>query len=439
MQQELGSRKAVGPSFMWQFIRLLLYLMSCLVWCGLAFMLIACDRGTANDTEQTSNSEFLSRHWPAVLPPQGEPPAAFTSLEASLDPQSCGECHVAQFKQWQSSLHSHTMGAGIQWQLQLMSQQAGNKCLRCHAPLAEQKALVALKHNWPNAPDKALPDWLPANLADAGLVCAACHVRRHQYFGPPAKQTTQTTSGDFPHAGFTASKAFQDSRFCATCHQHNEKDNPPRVNGKLQEDTWNQWQQSPQAQQGIHCQNCHMPNRQHLWRGIHDADMTRQALDIQLRLKRTGANTVNVEVALHNQGVGHHFPTYMVPKVTLIFSLRNKDSGKEHIFHRYVIGWQVNVALTEEQFDTRIPAGETRHLQIPLTLPEADAHWDVELAVEVMPREHYERTFLQSLKYADKLPAKTLNILRQALSEAQATHYRLLQLQEPVPLWNIAN
>ena len=115
MQQELGSRKAVSPSFMWQLIRLLLYLMSGLVWLGLAFVLTACDRGTANNTAQTSNSEFLSRHWPAVLPPQGEPPADFTLLEASLDPQSCGECHVAQFKQWQSSLHSHTMGAGIQW------------------------------------------------------------------------------------------------------------------------------------------------------------------------------------------------------------------------------------------------------------------------------------------------------------------------------------
>jgi len=109
------------------------------------------------------------------------------------------------------------------------------------------------------------------------------------------------------------------------------------------------------------------------------------------------------------------------------------------VFHRYVIGWQVNVALTKEQFDTRIPAGETRHLQIPLTLNELDAHWDIELDVEVKPREHYERTFQQSLKYADTLPVATLTTLRQAIREAQATHYRLLQLQQPVPLWNIAN
>jgi hypothetical protein len=410
------------------------------MWCGLTLALIGCDRdagsGAGSNAGQPDSSEFLSKHWPVVLPPQGEPPVNFTPEQASLDPQACGVCHADQYKQWQTSLHSHTMGPGIQWQLQLMSQQAGNKCLRCHAPLAEQKALVALQHNWPNVPDKAVPDWVPSNLADAGLVCAACHVRRHQYFGPPAKQTM---SGDLPHGGFTASKAFQDSRFCATCHQHNEKENPPRVNGKLQEDTWNQWQQSPQAQQGIHCQSCHMPDRQHLWRGIHDVAMTRQALDIQLLVKRTGANAVNVEVALHNIGAGHHFPTYMVPKVELILRLRNRDSAKAYVFHRYVIGWQVNVALTEEQFDTRIPAGETRRLQIPLTLQEADVHWDIELEVKVNPREHYERTFIQSLQYADTLPAATLATLRKALKEAQATRYRLLQLQEPVPLWNIAN
>ena len=414
----------------------------CLMWCGLAFILVGCDDSTSSGSEvaQTASSEFLSKHWPVVLPPQGEPPVNFTAQETSLDPQSCGECHADQFKQWQTSLHSHTMGPGIQWQLQLMSQEAGNKCLRCHAPLAEQKALVALKHNWPNAPDKAIPDWIPPNLADAGLSCAACHVRRHQVFGPPPKQTIPDGQSDnWPHGGFTASQAFQDSRFCATCHQHNEKENPPRVNGKLQEDTWNQWQQSPQAKQGIHCQSCHMPDRQHLWRGIHDADMTRQALDIQMQLKRTGENVVNVEVVLHNLGAGHHFPTYMVPKVELVFNLRNRDSGKKQVFHRYVIGWQVNVALTDEQFDTRIPAGETRNLQIPLTLHESDVNWDVELEVEVIPREHYERTFQQSLKYADTLSATTLATLRKAIKEAQATHYRLLQLQEPVPRWNIAN
>ncbi len=417
-------------------MRPLKYLILCLLAGVSALAVMACDRDTGRNKEQAAINQFVTEHWPAALPPQGNPPAAYTPQEASLEPKACGECHAAQFEQWQTSLHSHTMGAGIQWQLQLMSQEQGNKCLRCHAPLAEQKALVAMQHHWPNAPAKAPPDWVPPNLADAGLVCASCHVRRHQRFGPPPRQAIP---GELPHNGFTVSKAFQDSRFCAACHQHHEQDKPPRINGKLQVDTWAQWQQSPQAEKGEHCQSCHMPDRQHLWRGIHDPDMTRQALDVQLLVNRTDANTVNVEAILHNRGAGHHFPTYMVPKVELVFSLRHRTSGVERVVHRYIIGWQVNVELTREEFDTRIPAGETRQIELPLTLPDAEAEWDIQLTMEVTPREHYERTFRQSLKNANKIPAQTLATLRQALREAEATHYRLLQLQQAVPPWVIAN
>ncbi|MCW9012266.1 MAG: cytochrome c family protein [Gammaproteobacteria bacterium] len=398
--------------------------------------LTACERNTDQAAETLTVNQFLNNHWPAVLPPQGKPPDHFSAEEASLDPQACGECHAAQYEQWLTSLHSHTMGAGIQWQLQLMSQQQGNKCLRCHAPLAEQKALVALQQGWPNTPAAAAPAWLPEKLADAGLVCAACHVRRHQRFGPPARAELPE---ELPHSGFTASQAFQDSRFCAACHQHQEQDKPPRVNGKLQVDTWAQWQASPQAEQGIHCQTCHMPDRQHLWRGIHDADMTRQAIDVKLQLDRLGPDTVNVEATVQNIGAGHHFPTYMVPKVELVFSLRQLDSARERVIHRHIIGWQVNVELTREIFDTRIPAGETQRVGFPLILPDADAAWEITLMLEVTPREHYERTFRRSLQKADKLSELTVSTLRRALREAGATHYRLLEINQPVPGWPIAN
>jgi len=37
--------------------------------------------------------EFLRRHWRQPLAPQGPPPARFSPLEASLQPESCGTCH----------------------------------------------------------------------------------------------------------------------------------------------------------------------------------------------------------------------------------------------------------------------------------------------------------------------------------------------------------
>lgn len=406
-----------------------------LFW-ALILSLTACEQDTDKTKKATSNSQFLENHWPAILAPQGEPPENFSAQESSLDPKACGECHAAQYEQWSTSLHSHSMGAGIQWQLQLMSQQAGNKCLQCHAPLAEQKALVAIQQGWPNAPGSEIPAWLPSNLAETGLVCAVCHIRGHQRFGPPARNVLPE---EIPHGGFTASEAFQDSGFCAACHQHKEHDSPPRVNGKLQVDTWAQWQNSPQAAQGIHCQKCHMPDRQHLWRGIHDAEMTRQALAVQFEIKRTAADRAQLEVHLQNRDAGHHLPTYMVPKITLTFVLRKQDDSWKQVIHKHIIGWHVNVALTEEEFDNRIPAGESRTLQLPVKLPIDDSTWVIDIDVDVAPREHYERTFRQSMKHANRIPPATLTSLRQALGEAEATRYHLMQLRKTVPAWSIAN
>src|SRR5436309_9328506 len=40
--------------------------------------------------------EFLDRHWRRPLAPQGPPPARFSPLEASLQPEACGTCHPVQ-------------------------------------------------------------------------------------------------------------------------------------------------------------------------------------------------------------------------------------------------------------------------------------------------------------------------------------------------------
>jgi hypothetical protein len=130
----------------------------------------------------------------------------------------------------------------------------------------------------------------------------------------------------------------------------------------------------------------------------------------------------------------------MVPKIELVFELLKPDAEVERELYRHVIGWQVNVALDRERFDTRIPAGETVRLSFPVNLPgAADEQWAIRLRVEVAPREHYERTFRQSLQHADRLPPKTLNTLREALAEAEATRYRLLEQQRMIPALPIAN
>lgn len=375
---------------------------------------------------------FLANHWADPVPAQGTPPAAFSALEASLSPESCGQCHPAQWQQWKTSLHSQAVGPGLLWQLRVMSQPDGNRCMRCHAPLTEQKALMAAEMAWPVQASGTPPAYVPADLARQGLVCAACHVRGHRRLGPVPVAPAASAAGPVPHGGFDTHEAFSDSRFCAHCHQFPA--DGPRVAGKLNEDTYEQWKASPWAGQRS-CQSCHMPDRQHLWRGIHDREMTRQAIEVDLSIGRAAGGQPVARAVVRNVGAGHHFPTYMVPKVELRFS-RVHDDGRRVDLGTQVIGWTVDVALQRELQDTRIPAGESRRFELPFAVDRsllAKAQgWSVELAVVVRPAEHYERTFRESLTRVDSFPLAARGPLQQALANAVSREYELLRARQPL-------
>ncbi|SCZ58011.1 multiheme c-type cytochrome [Thiohalomonas denitrificans] len=367
---------------------------------------------------------FLDQHWAHPIAPQGTPPAGFSPLEASLGAEACAQCHPDQHRDWRQSLHRKALSPGIRWQLRLMDQEAANECLRCHAPLAEQKALLAREHGWPNAPAGDLPEYVPLDLGHQGVMCSSCHLRDHQRFGPPPRGATREPA----HDGFEVRAAYQDSRFCATCHQFPE--DGPRLNGKLREDTLAQWQASPWAGEKT-CQQCHMPDRRHEFRGIHDPEMVRRAVELMLEVVEGDDQGLMVEASLGNVGAGHHFPTYMVPKVYLQLSLVGPQRQRRPLAER-IIGWQVDTAITKELADTRLPAGEWLKVRQPLASPPGEG-WVVEATLTVAPAEHYERTYIDMLKQADKMDAETLRLLRQALTEARATRFEALRLRQPVP------
>jgi len=218
---------------------------------------------------------FLAGYWQRPLAAQGKAPAYFSALEASLEPGSCAACHRAQFDDWRQSLHSRAMGPGIMGQLVNMAPHATDEhqdCLRCHAPLQEQAAgLAGALAQAKGGVDTSArgPDSARA-LHEQGLVCAACHMRGYQRYGPPRRDgSTPDRAGTLPHNGWISSAAFEDSRFCAACHQFETGDYA--LNGKLLENTYQEWQASRYAREGKPCQSCHMPERRHLWRGIHDS------------------------------------------------------------------------------------------------------------------------------------------------------------------------
>lgn len=374
-----------------------------------------------------ATAQFLARHWAQPLAPQGEPPPGFTLIEASLAPEACGACHVAQYADWRTSLHSRTIGPGILWQFRVLSQNESNGCLRCHAPLAEQKALTALQHNWANAPKAPIPAYVSSDLHLRGLVCAACHVRRHQRFGPPSNTQNAVQTTRQPHDGFTAEPAFLDSRFCASCHQ-----SPPQgrsLAGKLIENTYEEWRTSRAAKNGVACQGCHMPKRRHLWRGIHDREMVANGLRRKLEVKRIDGSRIVARGTITAPGVGHYFPTYVVPKVTVSLQLRNSTGTRE--IARYVIGRTVSVDMDRELSDTRIPPGGEAVVSAEVKAPPGAN--DIEMRVEVAPAEHYARMYQSMLDRNPKMDSATQTLLRQALREAIAAAYRLDDLVVPGP------
>ena len=355
------------------------------LWLALALALAGCAAATSR-AGLAPVETFLARHWRAPLAPQGPPPARFSPLEASLAPEACGTCHPAQLADWTTSLHSRSMGPGVAGQLvEMLESDPGSalSCLTCHAPLAEQ----APREPATLAPNPAFD---PA-LARRGIPCAACHVRGHQRFGPPRRDGSLASTAPretLTHGGVTRTPAYLASEFCRGCHQFGR--DGFALGGKLLEDTYNEWKASRFAREGVQCQDCHMPDRRHLWRGIHDPEMVRSGLTIVAGGAREGDVAV-ARLSVQSSRVGHAFPTYVTPRVVLAAELVDAagnvlPGSREEL----VIGREVALDLSRELRDTRLMPGRVAELTYRR---RAEGATRVRLRVVVEPDAFYTRFF----------------------------------------------
>ena len=307
-----------------------------------------------------AEEQFLERHWRMPIPPQGEPPASFSPIERSLAPRDCGACHPSQHEDWRSSIHARSMGPGVTGQLVEMAKRdpaSARACLVCHAPLAEQAPLARGAAGL--EPNSAFDP----TLQREGVVCASCHVRQHQRFGPPPRpdaQGARVPREQLPHNGATYASVYLRAEFCAACHQF--APSGPSLNGKPLENTYVEWRASPAARRGLQCQDCHMPDRRHRWRGIHDPEMVKSGVRVSLSLERARhrpGQRVRATVTVASVNVGHYFPTYVTPQVVVRAFLVGPDGAPVmDTAAEGIIGRQVPLDLSREIADTRIPPGE---------------------------------------------------------------------------------
>ncbi|PWB47876.1 MAG: hypothetical protein C3F12_02720 [Candidatus Methylomirabilota bacterium] len=405
-------------------------------------------RSVVNDH---ADIEFLKDHWQTPVPSQGKAPAHFSSIERSLEPESCGVCHRTQYEEWSGSLHSRSMGPGVTGQtMELIHDDPKTAllCYSCHAPLSEQQEKRVKKEGRPpsrvkkrrQAPglgesaggsESAGAKYqtnhaFSTSLQQKGLSCAGCHVRGHQRFGPPKRDGSFENSApatQLPHGGAIRTAAFERSEFCKGCHQF--EPNGYALNGKLLEDTYNEWKAGSYAREGKSCQGCHMPERRHLWRGIHDPEMVKQGVSVSLSLDKKRyrvGEQLHAEITLVNTGVGHYFPTYVTPKIVVRFELVDTD-GKPvaQSAQEERIGREVTLDLTRELFDTRLAPGESRTVRYARAIDQAGL--TLRGSIIIVPDDFYIRFYEATAPKAKTKEARAL--LEQAMREGRARSFLL--------------
>jgi hypothetical protein len=342
-------------------------------------------------------------------------------------------------------MHSKAMGAGPWGQIIDLSRNSPEEaafCMTCHAPLSEQMSFLAegkedAAKKYAKNPSYDLQHQLQ------GITCAACHLRQHRRFGPPKAEGAAAANyppGMRNHAGVERTSHFERAEFCKECHQF-DPEATVLVNGKPMQDTFREWKKSIWGQGAASCQECHMPNRRHLWKGIHDAEWVRGGVRFEAEIRDRpsalgGALEMQVEVA--NAAVGHKFPTYITPKVFVRAVLLDATGkilpGTEQ---EAVIGWDARFeeGKWKEYFDTRIAPGEKFQGTFRWTLP-AQAK-KARAWVEVHPDHFYHYQFYPAFLKGPGLSPEARQLIKRALEESGRTPYilfdKLIPLIDPAP------
>ncbi|MFQ5533735.1 MAG: multiheme c-type cytochrome [Sphingomonadales bacterium] len=374
----------------------------------------------AYDQPKDEAATLPADYWHQPLAPQGDAPEHWSELEKSLTPESCGTCHTDKYEEWRTTLHAKAMSPGLVGQLLTMNEAGAASCMNCHAPLAEQKQAFEEARARGDAHTAS-----GQKLAAAGNSCAACHVRGNRRHGPPQLETGETgqSDPDNPHGGVFRTADFEGPEFCGSCHQFPQE---WAINGKPMQNTVAEWRTSPQAMEGIGCQSCHMPDRKHLWRGIHDRDMVESGLTATFDATKDQAR-----FTLTNSGVGHAFPTYVTPKVVMHAVALDADGepvpGAEasHLIQRVVsfVGGQ-----WVESLDSRLMPGQSAALK--LAWGDSDK---VKMWLAVHPDDFYDHKVYDQLIQQGRPESSATRLIVEADKLAQESRFRLFEtvLQRP--------
>jgi hypothetical protein len=358
---------------------------------------------------------FLDNHWSFPVPEQG---SKRNISKINLEPKKCGSCHTNQYHMWKNSIHGHSISSGMVWQLEDMNQKDFENCLACHSPLKEGQTYIAENLN---------KDWFEGNSDfsylkneedSIQLNCIGCHIRKFTFYGPTPRNQKSLHSS---HDSFIIKNEFDESQFCKTCHE--SRSEGITLKGKKLMETYTEWENSPFYKKNIHCQNCHMPNREHSWKGIHDREMVLSGIKSELNVKKLESNFL-ISAYIQSINIGHKFPTYSIPKLYL--KLIFKKDNQEKILDEKILGRLLENDLSAELFDNRLSPGEM--LELNSIISNTDGQ--IIFRVEVDPEEMYVRIFEDKVSKIDPNSINKINLILNSIEEKKKLRYKLFEINK---------
>ena len=182
---------------------------------------------------------------------------AHSPLDATTyaDPKVCGSCHPTHYAQWETSMHryaarSPVFDAMAAKAFRDTSGEIGTFCTGCHSPIGKAEGELG----WSVAADRS-------PKSREGVSCDYCHsVTGHtgilgngNLVSAPTPVKYGPFGSDYDGAHTTQKSDFiQSSELCGSCHD------VFIFPGAQIEQAYTEYTESPAAEAGVRCQDCHM-------------------------------------------------------------------------------------------------------------------------------------------------------------------------------------
>ncbi|MEX0986855.1 MAG: multiheme c-type cytochrome [Bacteroidales bacterium] len=268
--------------------------------------------------------------------------------------KKCRTCHPDLYQQWSQSMmsqaYTHHWDEIEYFDLAVAHaekvpelQDVVDGCNGCHTPMAFMAGELP-----PARPEEN-------SMANESVSCEVCHLIQGSSADPPfnfshitkpgnTKQSSRGEGNDSPAHRIAKNEFFKTTELCGTCH------NEESPFGVWVKSTQLEWKEGPYAEEGVRCQDCHMPAapfqtammgktypdaRLHLFHGAHDPGKVRGTVELRIQpdiREAEPGESVVFTVALFNQKTGHKFPTGSVEDRILWLQVEAIDArGNTHI------------------------------------------------------------------------------------------------------------